>query len=254
MARTAVNDPRIEEIGRTLLRRHRSIGRSMARRIVSQIPEYEAAGADVVADLESLAIETSRLLGQMLAGEIVGDRDDLEVIRTRVARRVDQGIPLEPFLHAYRVAQGEYWRACSRQSQAADLSREAAFALGSRLHEAMDTITAHAAEGYLREESRMSRRSGRATRDLVERLIAGRVDEVERRPPAAAGLDLGGELTVAVLRAERAGRTLDDELESLRAALEGAAAGRRTRRLLAVRQGELVVIAADREQTLRESL
>ncbi len=124
----------------------------MAKRITAEIPEYETAGPEVVADLESLAIETSRLLGEMLAGEIRGDRDDLAVIRERVARRVDQGIALEPFLHAYRVAQGEYWRACSRQSQAADLSREAAFALGSRLHEAMDTITAHAAEGYLREE------------------------------------------------------------------------------------------------------
>src|ERR1700744_633671 len=110
MARTAVNDPRIEEIGRTRLRRHRSIGRSMAPRIVGQIPAAEAAGAEGVADLESLAIEPSRLLGQMLAGEIVGDRDDLEVIRSRVARRVDQGIPLEPFLHAYRGAQGEDWR------------------------------------------------------------------------------------------------------------------------------------------------
>jgi hypothetical protein len=226
----------------------------MAKRILTEIPEYETAGADVVADLESLAIETARLLGEMLAGEIRGDRDDLAVIRRRVARRVDQGIALEPFLHAYRVAQGEYWRACSRQSQAADLSREAAFALGSRLHEAMDTITAQAAEGYLREELRIIRRSGRATRDLVERLIAGRAGEVGRRPAAAAGLDLGGELTIAVVRTEGAGISLDDDLESLRAALEETAAGRRARRLLAVRQGELVVIAADRDGALRESL
>jgi hypothetical protein len=254
IAIAASDDQRIEEIGRTLLRRHRSIGRAMAKRIVTEIPEYETAGADAVADLESLAIETARLLGEILAGEIRGDRDDLAVIRGRVARRVDQGIALEPFLHAYRVAQGEYWRACSRQSRAADLSREAAFALGSRLHEAMDTITAHAAEGYLREELRVSRRSGRATRDLVEGLIAGRAEEVGRRPAAAAGLDLGGELTVAVVRAEGAGLKLDDELEALRAALEEVASGRRGRRLLAVRQGELVVIAADPDGALRESL
>jgi PucR C-terminal helix-turn-helix domain/GGDEF-like domain len=226
----------------------------MARRIGAEIPEYEAAGGDVLADLESLAIETSRLLGEMLAGEIRGDREDLAVIRQRVARRVEQGIALEPFLHAYRVAQGEYWRACSRQSQAADLSRESAFALGSRLHEAMDTITAHAAEGYLREELRVSRRSGRATRDLVERLIAGRAEGIGRRPAAAAGLDLGGELTVAVVRADGAGRSLDDELEALRAALEKTASGRRARRLSAVRQGELVIVAADPDGALRGSL
>ncbi len=127
----------------------------MAKRIVVEIPEYEAAGADVVADLESLAIETSRLLGEMLTGEISGDRDDLAVIRRRVARRVDQGIALEPFLHAYRVAQAAYWEACSREATRQGLSREEALALGALLHEALDTLTAHAAEGYLREEARL---------------------------------------------------------------------------------------------------
>jgi sugar diacid utilization regulator len=100
----------------------------------------------------------------------------------------------------------------------------------------------------------VSRRSGRATRDLVERLIAGRAEEVGRRPVAAAGVDLGADLTVAVVRAGGAGRSLDDELEALAAELEETATGRRARRLLAVRQGELVAIAADRDGALRESL
>src|ERR1700748_1722638 len=101
MATQAAEERLIREIGAALLRRHRSIGNAMARRIVAAIPDYEAAGAEVVADLESLALETSLLLGQMPSGEIVGDRDDLAVIRERVARRVHQGIALEPFLHAY---------------------------------------------------------------------------------------------------------------------------------------------------------
>jgi hypothetical protein len=225
------------------LRRHRAIGKAMARRIVAAIPDYEAAGAEVVADLESLAIVTSLLLGQILSGEIVGDRDDLAVIRERVARRVRQGIGLEPFLHAYRIAQAEYWEACSRQWQAQDSGRGSAFVLGSRLHEAMDTITAQAAEGYLREEMQVSLRSGRATRDLVERLIAGGSD-VPRRPVAAPGLDLDVDLLVAVARvAGGPSASVDGALEGLRVAIEGALPGR-ARPLVALRQGELVLVAA----------
>jgi hypothetical protein len=226
----------------------------MARRIRREIPEYEAAGAAVVADLDSLAIETSRLLGRTLSGEIPGDRTDLAEIRARVRRRVHQGIELEPFLHAYRVAQGEYWEACSREALAERLPRQAALALGSRLHEAMDTITAQAAEGYLREEMQVRQRSGRATRDLVERLIAGRVSEVGRRPREAGGLDLASELLVAVVHVEADDRAVDEGLESVRAGVERATG--RARPLFAVRQGELVVIAAgtDWSGPLREAL
>jgi PucR C-terminal helix-turn-helix domain/GGDEF-like domain len=214
----------------------------MARRISDEIPDYAAAGEDVLGDLESLAIETARLLSRMLAGEISGDRDDLAGVRRRVSRRVHQGIGLEPFLHAYRIAQSEYWEACSREAVAAGLPGEAALALGSRLHEVMDTMTAHAAESYLREEMRVSRRSGRALRDLVERLIAGRGGEVGRRPTAAPSFDLDSRLLVAVARAEEGTGSVDDRLESLRAEVERSAVSSRVRPLVALRQGELVVI------------
>jgi hypothetical protein len=215
----------------------------MARRIGDEIPDYASAGGEVLGDLESLAIETARLLGQMLAGEIPGDRDDLAGIRQRVSRRVHQGIGLEPFLHAYRVAQSQYWEACSREALAAGIPGEAALALGSRLHEVMDTMTAHAAEGYLREEMRVSRRSGRAMRDLVERLIAGRIAEVGRRPTAAPGFDLDSRLLVAVVRAETGTGSVDDRLDSFRTGVERSAVAFGTRPLAALRQGELVVIA-----------
>jgi PucR C-terminal helix-turn-helix domain/GGDEF-like domain len=213
----------------------------MALRIREEIPDYASAGGEVLGDLESLAIETARLLSRMLAGEIAGDRDDLAGVRQRVARRVHQGIGLEPFLHAYRIAQAEYWEACSREAIAAGLPGEAALALGSRLHEAMDTMTAHAAESYLREEMRLSRRSGHALRDLVEGLIAGA--NVGRRPTAAPGFDLETRLLVAVARIEAGTGSVDDRLESFRAEVERSARSFGVRPLVAVRQGELVVIA-----------
>jgi hypothetical protein len=234
---------RVEAIGAALLRRHREVGEAMALRIREEIPDYASAGGEVLDDLESLAIETARLLSRMLAGEIPGDRDDLAGVRQRVARRVHQGIGLEPFLHAYRIAQSEYWQACSREAITAGLPGEAALALGSRLHEVMDTMTAHAAESYLREEMRVSRRSGRALRDLVEALIAGRGAEIGRRPTAAPGFDLDAQLLVAVARVEAGTGSVDDRLEFFRGEVERSALSFGVRPLIAVRQGELVVIA-----------
>jgi PucR C-terminal helix-turn-helix domain/GGDEF-like domain len=247
---------RVEEIGVALLRRHRPIGESMARRIREEIPDYAAAGGEVLADLESLAVETARLLSRMLAGEIPGDRDDLAGIRRRVARRVHQGIGLEPFLHAYRIAQGEYWEACSREAVTARLPAEASLALGSRLHEVMDTLTAHAAESYMREEMRVGRRSGRALRDLVERLIAGRGGEVGRRPTASPGFDLDARLLVAVARVAAGAGSVDDRLESFRSEVERSALSLGIRPLVALRQGELVVVAPgdDWSGAVRKSL
>jgi hypothetical protein len=138
---------RPSRIGPALLSQKEAIGGAMTARIRAEIPEYGNAGPDLLADLESLATHTAGLLGTAVAtGSSLG-RDDLAEVRGRVARRVGQGIALEPFLHSYRVAQAAYWEACSREASRQGLSREEALDLGGLLHEAMDTITAHAAEG-----------------------------------------------------------------------------------------------------------
>jgi len=242
-------------IGPALLSQKTAIGGAMTARIRAEIPEYGNAGPEFLADLESLAIHTAGLLGTAVATGSGLGRDDLAEVRGRVARRAEQGIALEPFLHSYRVAQAAYWEACSREASRQGLSREEALDLGGLLHEAMDTITAHAAEGYLREEARLQRRSGRATRDLVEQLIEGRPTG-GRRADAAPGLDLDGELLVAVARVEATGNTADDLLEALRAEIEGQVASGRARPLLALRQGELVLIAPGDvwSDALREAL
>jgi hypothetical protein len=252
---TAHPHGRPSRIGPALLDQKEAIGAAMTVRIRAEIPAYGTAGPEVVADLESLAIHTAGLLGSVVAEGGGLDRDDLAEIRGRVARRVEQGIGLEPFLRSYRVAQAAYWEACSREATRQDLSREEALALGALLHEAMDTITAHAAEGYLREEARVQRRSGRATRDLVEQLIAGRPIG-GRRTAAAPGLDLDAELLVAVARVEGKNRSADDLLEALRGEAEERVPSGRVRPLVALRQGELVVIAPGPAWTggLREAL
>src|SRR5216683_3271700 len=114
-----------------------------------------------------------RRVGGTLAEGSTIRREDLGFLRELAARRVHQGVSLEVFVHAYRVALLAYWDACADEATRLRISRGAGFALARSAIDAMDTITTQAAEAYLREESRLRTQSGRAARDLVERLING---------------------------------------------------------------------------------
>jgi hypothetical protein len=154
-------------------------------------------------------------------------------VREHAARRLHQGIPLEAFLHAYRVGLFRCWDACAEEAARLDLPREASFALARAALAAIDTLTTHATEAYLREEGRVRELRGLEARDLVERLLRGEAVDPRRRHPAAPGLDPRGELVVVVARAE------NGAAEALAAALPG-------RPLIAGREGEVVAIAAER--------
>ena len=80
-------------------------------------------------------------------------------MRELAARRVHQGVSLEVFIHAYRVALLAYWDACADEATRLRISREAGFALARSAIDAIDTITTQAAEAYLREETRFGRRA-----------------------------------------------------------------------------------------------
>jgi hypothetical protein len=84
--------------------------------------------------------------------------------------------------------------------------------------------------------------SGRATRDLVERLINGEPVDARRRHPAAPALDPTGQLLTAVGRVEQATLTPGDALQAARDALEEGVSLGRVQPLVAIRHGELVLI------------
>lgn len=195
-----------------LAARQEEIGRAIAQRVVAEIPEYARAPEDVLEDLVQGATTTAGLLTRAFEGRL--ERSELTVIRDLAARRVHQGVSLDGFLHAYRVALFEYWDACAEEAERANLTRAASLDLARAALDAMDLMTSHAAEGYLREEARLRAESGRVARDAIERLLRGLPAEHVRlpRPP----------FVVAVGHGE---------------VPEGA--------LAAVREGEVVVIAAN---------
>src|SRR5438105_6586360 len=188
----------MRRVGEALADRYIEIGEAFAARILDEIPAYRDAAPDVINDLRAGATATAEVLARTLAEGSTVRREDLGFLRELAARRVHQGVSLEVFIHAYRVALLAYWDACTAEAARLRISRDAGFALARSAIDAIDTITTQAAEAYLREETRLRTQSGRATRDLVERLIDGQPIDPGRRHPAAPGLDPTGQLLTVV--------------------------------------------------------
>jgi hypothetical protein len=172
--------------------RHRAaceIGYAIADRVFEEIPGYGRAAPGLITDLRAGATATVEVLTRAFAEGSTLRREDQAFLREVAPRRVHQGISLEEFIHAYRVALPAIWDACAEEASRLRISREAGFALARSAIDAIDTITTQAAEAYLREETRVRTENVRAARDLVERLIDGQPIDPGRRHPAAPGPD-----------------------------------------------------------------
>jgi hypothetical protein len=234
----------MRRVGAALAGRYTEIGQAIAARIVDEIPAYRDAAPELINDLRAGATATVGVLARTHAEGTAVRREDVAFVRELAARRVHQGVSLEVFVHAYRVALLAYWDACADEAMRLRISREAGFALARSAIDAMDTITTQASEAYLREENRLRTQSGRAARDLVERLIDGQPVDSGRRHAAAPGLDPTGQLLTVVGRVEQTTVAVGDALQLGRDALEQNMALGTVRPLATIRHGELVLISA----------
>ena len=228
----------MRRVGEALAGGYTELGQAIAARIVDEIPGYRDAAPELINDLRAGATATTEVLARTFAQGSTLRREDLGFVRDLAARRVHQGVSLEVFIHAYRVALLAYWDACADEASRLRISREAGFALARAAIDGIDTITTQAAEAYLREETRLRTQSGRAARDLVERLIDGQPIDPGRRHPAAPGLDPTGQLLTVVGRVEQTTLPIGDALQLARDALEQSLS------LATIRHGELVLIFA----------
>jgi hypothetical protein len=232
----------ISRVGEALAGRYAEIGQAIAARIVEEIPGYTGVSPEVINDLRAGASATVELLTRTIAEGSTIRREELGFLRELAARRVHQGVSLEAFIHAYRVALLAYWDVCREEASRLDLSRDAGFTLARSAIEGMDILTSQAAEAYLREETRLRTQSGRATRDLVERLINGERVDLHRRHAAAPGLDPTGTLLTVVGRVEHTTLAVGDALQLARDELEDSMSLGTVKPLVAIRHGELVLI------------
>ena len=234
----------MRRVGEALAGRYAEIGQAIAARIVDEIPGYRDAAPELIDDLRAGATATAEVLARTFAEGSTVRREDLAFLRGLAARRVHQGVGLEVFIHAYRVALLAYWDACADEATRLRISRPAGFALASSAIEAIDIVTTQAAEAYLREETRLRTQTGRAVRDLVDRLVDGQPIDLGRRHPAAPGLDPTGELLTIVGRVEQTTVAVADALQLARDVLEESMSLGTITPLTTIRHGELVLISA----------
>jgi hypothetical protein len=232
----------LRRVGDALAGRYTEIGQAIAARALEEIPGYTDAAPELINDLRDGATATIELLARTFANGTSVRREDLGFLRQLAARRVHQGITLEAFIRAYRVALLAIWDACAEEAARLRLSRAAGYALAGSAIDAIDTITTQAAEAYLREETRVRTQSGRAARDLLERLIAGQPVDPRRRHAAAPGLDPSGQLLTIVGSIEQTTLAVGDALQLARDMLEESMSRGAARPVAAIRHGELVVI------------
>jgi PucR C-terminal helix-turn-helix domain/GGDEF-like domain len=235
--------PALRRVGEALAGRYSEIGQAITARIVDEIPGYQDAAPELINDLRAGATATAEVLARTLAEGAAIRREDVGFVRDLAARRVHQGVSLEVFIQAYRVALLAFWDACDDEASRLRISRDAGFELARSVIGAIDTITTQAAEAYLREETRVRTQSGRAARDLVERLINGQPIDPGRRHPAAPGLDPTGPLLTVVGRIEQTTLAVGDALQLARDTLEESMSVGTSGPLATIRHGELVLIA-----------
>jgi hypothetical protein len=233
----------MRRVGEALAGRYAEIGDAIADRVFDEIPGYGSAAPELVADLRAGATATAEVLARTFAEGSTIRREDVGFVREVAPKRVHQGISLEDFLHAYRVALLTIWDECAQEATRLRISRAAGFALARSAIDAIDIITTQAAEAYMREETRLRTQTGRAARDLVERLIDGQPIDPGRRHPAAPGLDPTGQLLTVVGRVEQTTLAVGDALQLARDTLEENMSLGTVRPLATIRHGELVLIS-----------
>jgi hypothetical protein len=238
------HDEAIHRVGEALAVRYTEVGQAIAVRAVDEIPSYTVATPELISDLEAGAMATVELFARTLAEGSTVRREHLGFLRELAARRVHQGVGLEAFLRAYRVALLTIWDACAEEAARLGVSREAGSALARAAIDAIDIITTQAAEAYLREETRLRTQSGRASRDLLDRLIDGQPTDAGRRHPAAPGLDPSGRLLTIVGTIAQTNLVAGDALQLAWDALEETMSLGTARPLAAIRHGELVLVTA----------
>jgi hypothetical protein len=215
----------------------------MVARILDEVPVYRRLPPEGLSNVKQLASRNSRVLSEALRTGGRLNHEDLRYVAEHARERRRRGLSLESMLHAYRVGLTAFWEECVAEAVALGFSRDAALELARRTSELSDDLTTHAAETYVREESRLRAVSDQAARDLLEMLLRGEPDgQVARAHLAFPGLDSADRLLVALARIASSAKAQSDALEGASRAISRALSTGRAAPLVAVRTGAVVAV------------
>jgi sugar diacid utilization regulator len=256
---SAVNDEDLAAVVERLLQRIDAIGDAMVERYRTEIVDYATADDALLDDVRTVSVDNARsLLVNMQRGAVLAP-EELERSASAAARRVHQGIPLEAFLHAFRLWSQIVWQQVLAEARTdRPGEREAALHIAGRLMTHVDRVSSAGALSYLDEVQGVWSDREVLRRDLLELLLAGDDPAAARRHAASLAIDLADDYAVVVVRV-REGPADDSMPASLRerTMLSSILDAARTRlsgpgrpALVGLRHGEVVALcpAAGREE------
>jgi PucR C-terminal helix-turn-helix domain/GGDEF-like domain len=233
----------LERVATMLEARRAELAEESLRVIRAEIPAYaliedRALLGDVTRHVAENhdALRTSLVEGRALASE------ELAFIRPHAALRARRGVPLDDFLHAFRIGHRVIWDAVVELADRDDEARAAALVIARWVMEFIDLASTHAAQAYLEAQQLLLAEGDRVRRDLLEDLLEGTPPAPGPRLTAAraAGLEAASRcLMIVAVPVEPP----DDEL-ALRSAASilARAAGGVVRPLTVVRHDETVIV------------
>jgi sugar diacid utilization regulator len=255
----SVADDELAAVVERLLQRIDAIGDLMVERYGAEIVDYATADDALLEDVRTVSVDNIRSLLANMRQETVLSPEELERSATAAARRVHQGIPLEAFLHAFRLWSQIVWEQVLAEARTdRPGEREAALHIAGRLMTHVDMVSSAGALAYLDEVQGVWSEREILRRDLLELLVAGGDPEAARRHAGTLGTDLADDYAVVVVRAPE--RPRDDSMPATlreRIALRDLVDAARTRlggpgraALVGLRHGEVVALcpAADRKE------
>jgi sugar diacid utilization regulator len=237
----------IQAIADRIAERRHELARHMVERYRAEIVDYRTADEDFLdRDVYAVSLDNLELLLAGLSGDEPAPDDALEATRLSAARRIQQGISLDSFLHAARLWGQITWETVLEEARPDDPDeREAALHIAGHVLRHMDSMSVAVAAGYLAEAEGVSSDREVVRRDLLDDLISGQGDnERIRRLARSLRLRLSDDYVVVVIRGEEpAGddasrfalrRVVDAAREHLRPT-DGSL-------LVGMRQGEVVAL------------
>jgi hypothetical protein len=235
----------LERVAEMLGARRAELAEQSLREIRDAIPAYAAIDDPaILADVTEHVAENHDALRASLVRGLPVTAEDLAFIRPHAALRARRGVPIEDFLHAFRIGHRVIWDAILQLAEEDVAARSAALLAAKHVIEFIDYASTNAAQTYLEAQQALLAEGDRVRRDLLEDLLAGREPAPGPRLGAAraAGLDTGRRcLLIAAVPVT----PLEDAF-ALRAAASrlARAAGGALRPLAVVRQDEIVLVRA----------
>jgi sugar diacid utilization regulator len=237
----------IQAIADRIAERRHDLARHMVERYRSEIVDYRTADEDFLhRDVYAVSLDNLELLLAKLADGEPAPDEALEATRLSAARRIQQGISLDSFLHAARLWGQITWETVLEESRPDEPDeREAALHIAGHVLRHMDSMSVAVAAGYLAEAEGVSSDREVVRRDLLDDLISGQGDnERIRRLARSLRLRLSDDYMVVVIRGEEP--AVDDASRfALRRVVEAAREHLRPTDgslLVGMRQGEVVAL------------